>query len=205
MRPNGLLQNLRLLLTVYRDAAARRDEDPEVRVAVIMGAQVLKGGRPSRTLEARVRHAARLYQAGGFDLLIPTGGLGEHPPKEADLMTDMLLAWNVPPEAILPEDAALNTWDSAELVARIAEENDINRVKIVTDPLHCVRTTWAFGKSGLDALAEPAFDSPMWRKPWSRRGQLAREAVAVVWYTLKYGRGSRPPGGYSPSADNYPE
>lgn len=190
MRLNGLLQNLRLLLSVYHDATLVRDEDPDVRVAVIMGAQVLKGGRPSRTLEARVRHAARLYQAGGFDLLIPTGGLGEHPPKEADLMTDMLLAWNVPREAILTEDAALNTWDSASLVAWIAQKNGISRVKVVTDPLHCVRTAWAFERAGLGALAEPAYESPMWRKPWSRRGQMAREAVALVWYRLRYGMGS---------------
>lgn len=187
MRANGLLQNLRLLLTVYRDAAAVRDEAPEVRVAVIMGAQVLKDGRPSRTLEARVRHAARLYQAGDLDLLIPTGGLGEHPPKEADLMANMLVAEKVPREAILPEDAALNTWDSAEQVTRIAGKNGISCVRIVTDPLHCVRTVWAFEKVGLDALAEPAYESPMWRKPWSRRGQLAREAVALVWYRLRYG------------------
>lgn len=189
MSPNGLLRDLRRLVAVYRGAPIPRNEATGTRVAVIMGAQVLKGGRPSRTLEARVRHAAELYLGGGVDLLIPTGGLGEHPPPEADLMTDMLAAANVPREAILPEDAALNTWDSALLVARLARENGIGCVRVVTDPLHCVRTVWAFEAAGLHALAEPVYGSPMWRKPWSRRGQLAREVVALVWYRVRYGIG----------------
>lgn len=191
MSPNGLLRNLRLLFAVYRGAAVLREEDPGLWVAVVMGAQVLKGGRPSRTLEARVRHAARLYSFGKLNLLIPTGGLGEHPPTEAELMTGILTGEKVPREAILPEDAALNTWESASRVARIARENGIERVMVVTDPLHCVRTVWAFERAGLHASPEPVYDSPMWRKPWSRRGQLAREAVALVWYRVRYDAGSR--------------
>ena len=187
MSPNSLLQDLRLLFELYRRKTMIRDETLMPRVAVIMGAQVLNGGRPSRALEARVRHAASLYAEGALDLLIPTGGLGEHPPKEADLMTDMLLGENVARQAILPEDAALNTWDSASRVARIVRENDVVCVRVVTDPLHCVRSVWAFKRAGLSALAEPAYGSPMWRKQWPRRGQLVREAVALVWYRVKYG------------------
>ena len=195
IRPNGLFEDLKLLLYVYRSGPKNYERDQaraaDVRVAVIMGAQVLKGGRPSRTLDARVRHAARLWRLGDLDLLIPTGGLGEHPPKEAGLMTEILLSQGVPREAILPEDTALNTWDSAVRVARISEDNDIECVRIITDPLHCVRTVWAFEVAGLGALAEPAYDSPMWRRPWSRRGQLVREAVALVWYRMSYGAVSR--------------
>ena len=193
MTPNGVLEDLRLLFYVYRGGSlvGEKERLADVRVAVIMGAQVLKGGRPSPTLEARVRHAARLWRAKGLERLIPTGGLGEYPPKEADLMTEILFSENVPPEAILPEDAAINTWDSAVRVARIAEEHSIGCVRIITDPLHCVRTIWAFEVSGLKALAEPAYDSPMWRKPWSRRGQLFREAAALVWYRVRYGKVSR--------------
>lgn len=193
MSQNSLLQDLRRLYAVYRGAPIVREKDraSAPRIAVIMGAQVLKGGRPSRTLEARVRHAARLYANGALDLLIPTGGLGEHPPKEADLMMDMLLAENVPREAVFPEDAALNTWDSASRVAQVVREKGIGRVRVVTDPLHCVRTAWAFEAVGVYVLAEPAYESPMWRKPWSRSGQLIREAVALIWYRVRYRAGSR--------------
>lgn len=195
MTPSGLFEDLKLLLYVYRNGFAIYEGDQaqlaDARVAVIMGAQVAKGGRPSRALDARVRHAARLWREGGLELLIPTGGLGEHPPKEADLMTEILLSEGVPREAILPEDAALNTWDSAIRVAGISEENGIGCVRMITDPLHCVRATWAFEVAGLGALAEPVYDSPMWWKSWSRRGQLVREAVALIWYRVRYGVISR--------------
>jgi uncharacterized SAM-binding protein YcdF (DUF218 family) len=187
MSRTGILDDLALLLTVYRGADFVQEGNDGVKAAVIMGAQVLKGGRPSQTLEARVRHAARLYHEGDLDLLIPTGGLGEHPPKEADLMTCMLTALDVPPQAILPEDAALNTWGSALEVLRLTREKEMKRVRVVTDPLHCVRTVWAFEEAGISAIAEPVYESPMWSKPWSRRGQLVREAVALIWYRLKYG------------------
>lgn len=195
MTPNGLLEDFKLLFYVYRNGQKTYERDQtrqaDVRVAVIMGAQVLRGGRPSRTLNARVRHAAHLWLSGEVELLVPTGGLGEHPPKEADLMAEILSSQGVPREAILPEDAALNTWDSAMRVARISEDNDIGCVRVITDPLHCVRTVWSFEVAGLGALAEPAYDSPMWRKPWSRRGQLFREAVALIWYRMRYGVASR--------------
>ncbi|MGH3146930.1 MAG: ElyC/SanA/YdcF family protein, partial [Rubrobacter sp.] len=80
------------LVRVYRGRApirARGEGRP--RVAVVLGAQVLRSGRPSPTLEARTRHAGELYAAGGVDLLIPTGGEGEHPPSEADVMATILL------------------------------------------------------------------------------------------------------------------
>ena len=156
-----------------------------------MGAQVLRGGRPSPALEARVERAARLYSRGELELLIPTGGMGEYPPREAVLMTNILRREGVPKKAVLLEDEAVNTWDSAVRLAKIVDERGVGDVRVVTDPLHCVRTVWAFRESGLEAWAEPAYDNPMWRKPWSRRGQLVREAIALIWYRIRYRAGSR--------------
>jgi hypothetical protein len=67
-------------------------------------------------------------------------------------------------------------------------------VLVVSDPLHCVRTVSAFDRAGLLAVAEPVYSSPMWRKKWSRRGQLVRESGALLWYRMRYGVGalSRP-------------
>ena len=42
------------------------------------------------------RHAGGLYAGGGIDLLIPTGGVGEHPPAEAEVMSEILQAMGVP-------------------------------------------------------------------------------------------------------------
>jgi len=190
----GLDAQLRTLFDVYRGGRLPRmpDEGPgSSRVAVVLGTQVLPGGRPSRTLDARVRHAARLYAEGEAGLLIPTGGLGEYPPSEAEVMARVLREEGVPEEAVLPEERALNTWDSARLVAGMAEKLGVKSVVVVTDPLHCVRSVAAFRQAGLLAWSEPVYSSPMWRGKWLRRGQLLREIGALAWYRIRYGVGSR--------------
>ena len=156
-----------------------------------LGAQVWCGGRPSRTREARTRHAGGLYARGSVDLLIPTGGEGEHPPSEAEVMAGILRGMGVPEEAILREDRARSTWESALLVAEIARGRGLGAVLVVTDPLHCVRTVAAFWRAGLQASAEPVYGSPMWREKWPRRGQFVRESGALVWYRIRHGIGAR--------------
>ena len=193
----GALGQLGELLRVYTGRPSTSVSDSiraRPRVAVVLGAQVLPGGRPSPTLEARTRHAGELYVRGLADLLVPTGGEGEHPPGEAVVMSGILRKMGVPEAAILPEDTARSTWESAVSVAEIAHHRGIGEVLVVTDPLHCVRTVASFGKVGLLAVAEPVYSSPMWRKKWSRRGQFVRESGALVWYRLRHGVGllSRP-------------
>jgi uncharacterized SAM-binding protein YcdF (DUF218 family) len=186
----GLTRQLRALFDVYRGGRCTLGERSESsRVAVVLGTQVLPGGRASRTLEARVRHAARLYKEGGIRLLVPTGGLGEHPPSEALVMARILREEGVPESDVLQEDRARNTWDSAQLVAGMADKLGVKSVVVVTDPVHCVRTVAAFRRAGLMASAEPVYSSPMWRGKWRRRGQLVREIGALAWYRMRYGVG----------------
>ena len=184
----GLLGALGDLLRIYRGKSLGSG-GARPRVAVILGAQVLRGGRLSRTLEARTRHAGEMYAQGELDLLVPTGGMGEHPPAEADAMSGILRTMGVPERAILREGKAGNTWESAVRVAEISRREGITEVLVVSDPLHCVRVVSAFDRAGLSAVAEPAYGSPMWHKKWSRRGQLARESLALAWYRLRYGVG----------------
>jgi uncharacterized SAM-binding protein YcdF (DUF218 family) len=188
----GLTRQLHTLFSIYRGKRLPPllEGVPEsARVAVVLGTQVLSDGRPSRTLEARVRHAARLYKEGKVGLLVPTGGLGDHPPSEAEVMARILREEGVPEDAVLLEDRALNTWDSARLVAGMADKLGVRSVVVVTDPLHCARAVAAFRKAGLMAWAEPVYSSPMWRGKWLRRGQLIREIGALAWYRIRYGVG----------------
>jgi len=188
---SGVFGQLRVLVEVYQGGMLPAAPEERVDVAVVLGTEVLQGGRPSRTLEARVRHAAGLYAQGRVRLLVPTGGLGRHPPAEAEVMGRVLRGEGVPEDAVVLEDRALNTWDSARLVAGMAEKLGLNTVLVVSDPLHCVRTVAAFERAGLGAWAEPVYGSPMWRGRWARRGQFVREAGALVWYRIRYGVGSR--------------
>ncbi|QYJ14499.1 hypothetical protein Rxycam_00295 [Rubrobacter xylanophilus DSM 9941] len=184
----GLGVSLWRLLRVFLGEMLPRGGDAEV--AVVLGSQVLPGGRPSGTLMARTLHAARLYAGGRVRLLIPTGGVGRHPPSEAEIMSRLLREAGVPREAVLPEDEALSTWDSARFVSRMVRELGTERVLVVTDPLHCVRTMAAFRQVGLEAFPEPVYSSPMWRNRWLRLGQFTRETGALAWYRAKHGVGS---------------
>jgi uncharacterized SAM-binding protein YcdF (DUF218 family) len=193
----AMLGQLGELLRVYMSRPSTSVPDgtrARPRVAVVLGAQVLRGGRPSPTLEVRTRHAGELYGRDLVDLLVPTGGEGEYTPGEAVVMSGILREMGVPEAAILREDSARSTWESAVRVAEIAHHRGIGEVLVVTDPLHCVRTVASFRRVGLLAVAEPVYSSPMWRKKWSRRGQFVRESGALVWYRIRHGVGllSRP-------------
>lgn len=188
----GVLEWIRTLVDVYRGCAPPPGDAPaEIQVAVVLGTEVLSGGRPSRTLAARVRHAAGLYERGRVRLIIATGGLGKHPPAEAEVMGRVLGEEGVPDHAVMLEDRALNTWDSARFVTGMAKRLGVSDVLVVTDPLHCVRTVAAFERAGLGAWAEPVYGSPMWRGSWARLGQFVRELGALVWYRIRYGVGTR--------------
>ena len=190
---DSLIGELRALVRLYRGGSVFREDGapPESEAAVILGAQVLSGGRPSGTLRARVWHAARLYADGEVGLVIPTGGVGEHPPSEAEVAAGMLRGAGVPEEAILLEGKAQNTRESARRVAAITRRREIRSVVVVTDPLHCVRTVGAFRAEGVPVWASPVYSSPMWRKPKLRREQFLREIGAVVWYRVRRKAGSR--------------
>ena len=183
----GLLRSLWRLLRVFSGEMPRPGG---AEVAVVLGSQVLPGGRPSGTLMARTLHAARLYRGGRVRLLIPTGGVGRHPPSEAEIMARLLRGAGVPGRAVLLEDRALSTWDSARYVSRMARGLGVGRVLVVTDPLHCVRTVAAFRHAGLEAIPEPVYSSPMWRVRWLRLGQFFREMGALAWYRARHGVGS---------------
>ena len=188
----GIVGELRRLLGVYLGGGrSPAGGEGRPRYAVVLGTQVLPGGRPSRTLDARVRHAARLHAAGRVDRIVVTGGIGKHPPSEAEVMARVLREEGVPAEAVRLEDQAESTWDSARLVTAIAAAEGVTEALAVTDPLHCVRAVAAFRRAGLMATAEPVYSSPMWRVPWLRRGQFLRESGALVWYRVRYGVGAR--------------
>lgn len=182
----------RTLLRVYRGQDVFETPDAASSGAlVILGTQVLAGGRPSRTLEARTVHAAELYRRGNINLIIPTGGLGEHGPTEAEVMVGLLTERGVPEGVILPEPRARSTWESAWLVAPMLEGRGFEGARLVTDPLHCVRAVEAFREAGVRAYAEPVYGSPMWRYRVPRRGQFVREMGAIAWYRTRHGVGSR--------------
>ena len=190
---DSLVGELQALVRLYRGGSVFLEgHAPDgAEAAVVLGAQVLSGGRPSGTLRARVQHAARLYTEGKVGLVIPTGGVGEHPPSEAEVAARVLREAGIPEEAVLLESEARNTRESARLVTAMVRQRGIRSVVVVTDPLHCVRTVGAFRAEGLSVEVSPVYSSPMWRKRWPRLGHFLREIGALLWYRVRRKIGSR--------------
>ena len=179
-----LLRDLWKLIQVYR-GKERYIEPLQAAAAVVLGAQVLSGGWPSRTLRVRALFAARLYSKGVVGIIIPSGGVGKHPPSEAAATAEVLRNAGVPDKDILLEERGRSTRDSAQLVAKLARARGIESVLVVTDPLHCVRAISMFEETEIPAVAAPVYDSPMWHSPLLRRRQFLRELGAIIWYGLR--------------------
>lgn len=123
-----------------------------LRTALILGAAVWPGGRPSPTLERRTRHALDLWRAGRVDRIICCGGVGRHPPSEAEVMARILREGGVPEDAILCEDRSVNTWENIAHARAICP--DLGPVILVTDRYHQLRARLIARHLGLRAQSE---------------------------------------------------
>lgn len=155
-----------------------------MRVLVVLGAAVWPGGEPSPTLLRRCNAAIALWHRGGFDLVIPSGGVGRHPPAEAEVMARLLREGGVPAGSIRPEPRAATTMETAENVLRMLEDGTADIVA-VTDGYHALRTRIAFRAWGRDVqIASAARAEPRPRLRVTAR-QWLRETLALPFYLVR--------------------
>ena len=151
--------------------------DPSRTAALILGCAVWPTG-PSPTMRRRTLHAARLWRDGTVGWLVPCGGLGRHPPTEAEAMRDLLLAEGIPESAIRLEDRSRNTHENILLARPILDALGATGVVIVTDRTHAPRARLIARGLGLRATSS---------SPPLRGGRLRstlRQALREVPATL---------------------
>ena len=158
--------------------ASRRDETRQVEAIVVFGAAQYDG-RPSPVLEARLDHAASLYEDGYADVVVVTGGrqAGDRF-TEASTSADYLSKKGVPQDDILREVRGANSWESLAATAAFLRDRDINRVLLVSDPFHAARTEAMADELGLEAYSSPTRSSPI--KGGSEVPHLVKETFAVA-------------------------
>ncbi len=159
------------------------EADAPFDVAIVLGAAVSAGGRPSPALLRRVEHAVALFRQGHVDCLLMSGcGPGSTP--EASVMCRIARAARVPAEAVLTEDQSRTTWENARFCKPIVEGRGWRRVLLVTERYHMRRALYAFRRFGIpvEAAAVP---------PASLDAALAvehlREAAALAYYRWRFG------------------
>jgi len=135
-----------------------RDDQPQA--IVILGAAVWPGGQPSPTLRRRIDEAVRQAAAHPAALVICSGGLGRHPPSEAEVMARGLRDSGIPAERILLEDASTSTLENAGLTAAILRERGLTCILVVTSSYHVARARLTFRHFGITARGAPVGRNP---------------------------------------------
>ncbi len=155
------------------------------RVALVLGAAVWAGGRPSPTLERRALHAARLWQAGEVSLVLASGGLGRHGPSEAEVIARLCRDAGVPDAAICLEARSTSTEENLRFSLPLLRQMGAGEVVLVTDGFHAPRARLAARRLGLARqVGGLRSASPKVALSGRRIRAGLREVPAYLWYAL---------------------
>jgi uncharacterized SAM-binding protein YcdF (DUF218 family) len=123
--------------------------------ALVLGAAVFKDS-PSPVFRERIRHAVSLYQAGHVRTLVMTGGLGpgDHV-AEGRAAAEWARRQGVPEVAIVVEERSRTTRENIENSVPLLRAHNLDRVLIVSDPLHMRRAMAIATSLGLNAHPSP--------------------------------------------------
>lgn len=164
---------------------SRTDEVRAADAIVVLGAAQYNG-RPSPVLKARLDHALYLYEEDLSPRVIVTGGRQEGDRfAEADVGEMYLESEGVPAEAILAEDEGTTTLESLEGVQRMSQDEGIDTVLLVSDPMHSERIkTMAEDLGFEEAWASPASYVELNRTRRTKAQELLHEIASLAAYEL---------------------
>lgn len=161
---------------------ARVDDRTPADAIVVLGAAQYNG-IPTPVFQARLEHAAILFEEGVAPQIITVGG--NQPGDrytEAGSGRAYLTRLGVPATEILAVETGSNTAGSLRAVARTVEDQGGESVVLVSDPTHSYRSRMMARDVGLDAWTSPTRHGPA---VWTRENQISniiRETGAVLWY-----------------------
>lgn len=151
--------------------------------ALVLGAAVADEA-PTPVFAERLRHAISLYSAGRVRKLVMTGGQGPgDKASEAEAGRDFAIAAGVPAADILVETASHTTFENMVNSLPLLAEHSLNRVLVVSDPLHMRRAIRMARDVGIDAHPSPTPTSRI--QSWaSQLPMLAREVYFYIEYMV---------------------
>jgi uncharacterized SAM-binding protein YcdF (DUF218 family) len=161
------------------------DEQHSADAIVVLGAAQYNGD-PSPIFEARLNHAAFLYDLGMSETVIVTGGK-----QPGDNFTEAQAGnrylsedKDIPADAIV-EVGGNTTWESLNEVAEVAEESGVDSLLLVSDPLHGYRIkTMARDLGFEDAYASPASYLNVNRSRLTKAKEIVHEVGSMLNYAI---------------------
>lgn len=128
------------------------------------------GWLPSKASYQRAMVAYRVQaQIGSRIPIVISGGKteGVQYPSEAEVVSKLINTKKVQITPTILEETSLNTYESAQEVARIASTRNADTVLLVTSDLHMLRALAAFRARGLDPAPIPVFTINRGALSWS--------------------------------------
>ncbi len=158
--------------------AARQDDARPAQAIIVMGAAQFDG-RPSNVLQARLDHAADLYNRKLAPVIVVTGG-GQPGDRftEAGASAKYLEEKGIPAGDIELETTSTNSRDELAAAARFLRKQGIDDVLLVSDGFHAYRINAIADEVGLKAHVSPTTTSPV--QGLDELRAEARETVAVA-------------------------
>ncbi|MCY6381716.1 YdcF family protein [Hoeflea prorocentri] len=151
---------------------------------VVFGAAVWAKGKPSPTLRRRTLHAIALHKDEAAPLIVLSGGLGKHPPSEAQVMASLCIDAGLKPSDLILEDRSTSTFENVAHSAKLLSERGLKKIIVVSDAYHLPRIRMCFRYLGFETTAS---SPPEGLVPTRRRRVLLswlRELAALPWYWI---------------------
>ena len=168
-------------IRIYRYGNLSADVNADA--AVVLGAAVWSNS-VSPVFRERINHAIELYRRGKVRKLIFTGGQGNaNEPTEAEAARNYALANGIPLQDILVEQKSHTTFENILNAKQLAEKNKLNKVLLVSDPMHMRRAMTIAEDVGLNAVPSPTLTTryQSWRTQLS---ELTRETFYYLGYLV---------------------
>lgn len=147
-------------------------------VAIVLGAVVLPGGRPSPALRRRAEHAAALWHQGRVQGIIASGRGETWRPSQASMISTICREAGVPADAVRLEARSHSTRENLQnAFAMLAPEE---QPLIVTDRYHAPRARLVARQLGRSA------DSSSPGLKGAPRGKVLRAALREIPAFLAY-------------------
>ncbi len=164
--------------------------DSKREVAVILGGGVKKDGTPTEMSIRRAVQGVQLYHSGmARTLLFSTGDTFSLGFSEAQSMSRFARSLGVPQKAILLENDSLNTDENARFVSSILRKRGINRIHLVTDPIHMYRAVESFRHYGIQVDPVPTVGKIYIRMEarggWNLFRRVLHEYIGIAYYRMK--------------------
>ena len=176
----GLILYVAFLIVNYSNKSVVVNSD----AAIILGSAVIND-QPSPVFQERINYGITLYKLGVVKRLIFTGGVGKGQSfSESEVARAYAIKNGVRAKDILIEQQSTITYENFLEAKKITQQANIQRILVVSDPLHMKRAMMMADQLGFNAQPAPTPTSRY--KTWSTKSRfLVREVFFYIGYILR--------------------